>query len=205
MPKFLKGYKGRPVILVDMDGVIASYDQGIIDQLTNRYPDIPILKTRKNWYISDDYPEHSRLLRDLYDEPGFFENLPLIDHALEGWQRLIDLGYHPVICSAPQQSNPRCKIEKLNWLKREFVPEFGELIVDQAIIDKNKHLHGSFAIIEDNPKVPNADLALWKQILFNQPYNQNSQIELRMYGWLDKKLPELLTKIADISSMSQMY
>jgi len=196
MSKFLAGYKGRPVVLIDMDGVIADYDQGIINQLTERYPEIPIKKTRINWYISDDYPEHNKLLRDISDEPGFFENLPLVENAIEGWQRLIDLGYHPVICSAPQQSNPHCKIEKLNWLRRVFVPVFGELIVDQAIIDKNKHLHGSFAIIEDNPTVPNADLALWQQILFNQPYNQNSQVELRMYGWLDKELPRLLEKVA---------
>lgn len=182
-----------------MDGVIADFDQEVINQLRARYPEIPILESRSHWYISDDYPDHSRLIRDISDKQGFFENLPLIENALEGWQRLIDFGYHPVICSSPLQSNPYSRAEKLSWLKRVFAPKFGQSIVDQAIIDKNKHLHEGFAIIDDNPIMPNSDEAGWQHILFRQEYNKSSQSDLVLEGWLDEKLPELLKKAIERS------
>jgi 5'-nucleotidase len=182
----------KPTVLIDMDGVLADFDQEVINRLMIRYPHIPILKQRQNFYISDDYPEHSLLLREISDEQGFFSSLPLMENALHGWQRIIDLGYHPMICSAPMKSNPYSKSEKLEWLTNYFVPTFGQYVVDQAIITSDKHLHEGVVLIDDRPIMYGADEASWKHIIFDHPYNRSSLEQPRQYGWLDDNLPNLL-------------
>jgi len=117
--------------------------------------------------------------------------LQTVDNALKGWQRIIDLGYNPRICSAPIRANPYCLTEKLGWLRRNFVPVFGHYVVEQAIITKEKHLYDGVALIDDRPEVAKSSEASWQHIVFNKPYNQNSK-GVRLKGWLDDKLPSLL-------------
>ena len=181
----------KPTVLIDMDGVLADFDGEVISRMKHRHPRLPILKERKNFYISDDYPDNSMLVRDLSDERGFFSALPLMENALEGWQRVIDLGYHPQICSAPLKSNRYSHDEKLEWLSNYFVPVFGQYVVDQAIISSDKHLHRGIALIDDRPVMPGADEADWSHIIYDHPYNQGGN-QPRLHGWLDDKLPELL-------------
>ena len=180
-----------PVVLVDMDGVLANFDSEIIARLKSRHPNIPILNNRINHYISSDYEEHEELVKSLCDEPGLFESLPLIDHALEGWQRIIDLGYHPRICSTPLGTNPNSKAEKYIWLRQNFVPVFGEWVVDQAIITQDKHLYDGIALIDDRPEIEENESAIWKHIIYDQPYNKDVK-KPRLKGWLDAALPDLL-------------
>ena len=184
-----------PIVTVDIDGVLADFDGEVKSRLKERHSNIPILETRENFYISDDYPEHRLKVRAISDEEGFFESLPLVKNALEGWQRLIDLGVHPLICSAPIQSNPFSKVEKLNWLQQHFVPVFGEWVVDQAIITSDKHLFHATALIDDRPQMKNAEMATWKHIIFDQPYNRDILNQPRLHGWLDEALPEILKDI----------
>lgn len=178
-------------VLVDMDEVLALYDSEVIKRLKKLHSHIPIIGERTNFYIAEDYGEHAQLLRDIADEAGFFESLPVGIDALAGWQRLIDYGYHPRICSSPKLTNPYSKEEKLRWLRRHFVPHFGEWVADEAIITRDKHLYDGIALIDDRPEVKSADEAPWQHIIFDQPYNQHVDTP-RLRGWLDDSLPELL-------------
>lgn len=179
------------IVLTDMDGVLADFDGEVIRRMRKKHPDIPILDSRQKFYISDDYPEYSNIVRQLSDEPGFFESLPCIENAVEGWKRIIELGYDPQICSSPMLSNPNSGPEKLIWLREHFAPIFGCQAVDRAIITREKYIHDSIAIIDDNPKLPRADEASWTHIIYDQPYNQYRPGP-RLKGWLDDKLPSLL-------------
>ena len=181
-------------VLIDMDGVLANFDSEVLNRIQKQYPHIPILSARSNFYIADDYPEHKELVREISDQPGFFESLPLVDSALEGWQRIIDLGYNPRICSSPISSNPNSEREKRLWIEHHFVPFFGSYVVEQAIITKNKHLYEGRALIDDRPEVRDSDKASWKHIVFDQLYNKHIE-RPRLYGWRDNKLPELLDAI----------
>jgi len=191
----------KQIVLIDMDGPLADFDGEVISRLKTRYPNIPILSTRKNFYISDDYPKHSLLLRSISDEKGFFESLPLADNALEGWQRVIDLGYHPIICSAPMRSNPFSNIEKLNWISKNLVPFFGQSVVDEAIITPDKHESEGIVLIDDRSELKDYKKAMWQHIVFDEPYNQDSK-QPRLYGWLDNNLANLLKTASRTKTIS---
>jgi 5'-nucleotidase len=180
---------GGNVILVDMDGVLADFDAAVLDRLP---PEIARV-ARKNFYIAEDYPRHAADVRYITNHPDFFLELPLVDNALQGWQRLIDAGYHPRVCSAPLSRNNRSAPGKLAWLRRHFVPCFGELVVSEAIIDREKYRYDALALIDDRPEVDtNNGRATWRHIVFDRPYNEQSSAALRIRGWDDPRLEETL-------------
>jgi 5'-nucleotidase len=183
-------------VLVDMDGVMADFDGGMTSHLRDNYPEIPILDRRQHFYFIDDYPEYAEIIRSIEEEPGLFESLPVIDHALEGWQRVIDLGFHGRVCSRPLARNSACVAEKINWLRRELVREFGEYVVEEAIFTAQKYLPDAVANFDDQPKIKLAELASWQHIIFDQQYNDGVP-GVRLFGWLDQDLPELLDNATD--------
>lgn len=182
----------RQTVLVDMDGVLADFDQEAAARVRARHPSIPALGTRQNFYFFKDFEEeHHKSVLAVTDEKGFFENLPLLENALEGWQRIIDLGYRPRICSSQLLTNPHCEAEKLVWLERHFVPVFGAWVVETAIITRHKHHYDGIALIDDRPEMDKETEAPWSHVVFDQPYNQDSRA-LRLRGWLDPTLEETL-------------
>jgi 5'-nucleotidase len=186
----------KPIILIDMDGVLADFDTEIATRVKNRHPHIALLETRDNFYFSEAYPEYKTLIRAISNEAGFFNSLPLIDHALEGWQRIIDLGYQPRICSSPIRSNPHSESEKRAWLQRHFGPVFGDSVATDAIITSDKHLFDGLALIDDRPEVRNTADASWQHIVFDQPYNQTVD-KPRIHGWLDTNLAAILHAVQE--------
>jgi len=180
------------VVLVDMDGVLADFDAAVLKQLPPKVE----RRFRENFYLVDDYPRHAAAVESITSHPDFFLNLPLVDGAIVGWQRLIDAGYHPRICTAPLSRNSRSVQGKLAWLRRHFVPRFGELVVGDAIIDREKFRHGGLALIDDRPDVDtNNGQAAWRHIVFDRPYNKHSSAALRLRGWNDPHLEDILTTL----------
>jgi 5'-nucleotidase len=176
------------VVLVDMDGVLADFDAAVLQRLP-----VSARIARAHFYIAQDYPQHIAHVEDITSHPEFFRNLPLVDNALQGWQRLIDAGYQPRICSAPLSRNQEAVKNKLAWLRRHFVPRFGERVVSEAIIDKTKSRYDGLALIDDRPEVDtNNGRATWRHIVFDQPYNKHSPAALRLRGWDDPHLEDIL-------------
>lgn len=186
----------QKVVLVDMDGVLADFDGATLAYLAEHHSEIP-LSGRHNFYIREDYEDaaHQAIINELHSSQNFFTNLPPIVGALDGWQRLIDLGYEPRVCSSPLSMHQWCEEEKRAWLRQYF----GEDVVRDAYITKHKELCDGIALIDDRPVVKNAEQAPWQHILFDASYNRGETNELRMMGWDDEALSELLARAGEMS------
>jgi 5'-nucleotidase len=185
----------RPIVLVDMDGVLADFDAGIESQLIGNTLITEPFSNRTSFYIRDTYPEHQAIIESIHNGAGFFRNLPLIEGALDGWQRLLDAGYEPRICSSPLVSSLRCREEKLEWLEQHFVPRFGPSVVENALITSDKYSCEGIALIDDKPDIRRMDEAVWQHIVFDHSYNQTAKSKLRLYGWNDPNLEKLLSNL----------
>jgi 5'-nucleotidase len=176
-------------VLVDMDNVLAEFHGAVLDSLPAELSKVAI----KNFYIDEDFPTHANHIIDFTSRPEFFHNLHVVEGALEGWQRIIDLGYDPRICSAPLESNPKSIEGKHAWLDRILVPHFGRQVRERAIIDKEKYKYDGLVIIDDRSHMDtNNGQAIWQHVVFDRTYNQDSKAKFRLYGWHDPNLGEIL-------------
>ena len=183
--------KMRKTVLVDMDDVITDLSTRVEERIVEIHPDLKIIRDRERFYFYEVYPEYQDELESIVREPGFYKSLKLVEGALEGWEKIIKLGYEPRICSAPISNNDTCVPEKMIWLENFIEPFFGDGAKLEAIFDKNKYLHDGIALIDDKPIIKNSELANWQRIIFNRSYNQNIDGP-RLYGWNDENLGNLL-------------
>ncbi|MCF6386409.1 hypothetical protein L2K20_05455 [Mycobacterium sp. MBM] len=181
----------KPTVLVDMDGVLTDFDGAVLARLPQAVARVP----RANFYIVRDYPAHKADVAAIYSHPDFFYELEPVPDAMLGWQRLLELGYAPRICSAPLTLNAKSVEGKIAWLERHLVPHFGREVVDAAIFDKNKHAHDGLALIDDKPDIDtNGGAATWRHVVFDRPYNAHVGDDLRLRGWRDADLGAILAR-----------
>lgn len=193
----------KPIVLVDMDGVLADIEAPNNDIIRMHFPDIKPIAERGDYYFEDTYRTFQGVSSKIHEEnrrPGFFRDFPVISGALEGWQRILGAGYTPRICSSPIENHDTVVTEKREWLAMHFVPVFGEWVLETAIFDRDKSGYDAIALIDDRPAVRNAHQAVWEHILFDQSYNRAVATGLRLMGWYDPKLEDLLA-IAHASSL----
>jgi 5'-nucleotidase len=186
-----------------MDGVLADFDRGLRQTIDKEHPELHPphpeygrqYPERLHFYNADDYPEDQRdIVRSVHNTPGFFRNLPPIMYAFDGWQRIINLGYTPRICSAPLNANPTCIEDKLEWLEQHLVPRFGRYVVETAILGGRKAEYDAIALIDDKPKVTDSENATWTHILMTQSYNNNVETDFRLDHWHGDQLRDVLKK-----------
>ena len=199
--------KDMGTVLFDMDGVLANFNRKIIDTITEERPELhPLvfpdsnlvmrnIPKNEHFYISDDYPEeHREYVRSISDRPGFFKSLKPFENSLDGWQRVINLGYTPRICSSPLKTNPNCIEEKLEWLEDNLVPRFGRYVVETAVLNGRKADYDAIALIDDKPEVKNSDKARWTRIMWTQPYNKDIDTDFRLDSWHGNQLKDVLKR-----------
>ena len=176
----------NPIVLVDMDGVLTDFSGATQAHLESH--GIPI-RVRSNFYYQDVYPEaDTDVINKLHASQNFFRNLPPVDGAIEGWDKIKDLGYEPRICSSPLHTNEWCKEEKLEWIKEHL----GREAAKSAIIDSKKELYDGIALIDDRPAVKTSEETTWRHVVFDAPYNKDSTSTIRLNGWYDPDLPAVL-------------
>lgn len=73
-------------VLVDMDGVLANFDQRLIEILVDEHPEIQLPERRNSFYLKEDVdPRYENIINQITCRPGFFSSLLLIEGALDGW------------------------------------------------------------------------------------------------------------------------
>lgn len=171
--------KKNMVILIDQDGVLADFEQGIIDEWRRRYPSEPFvpISERKNFYAQLDYEEEKRYrIDEIMSACGFFLNLNPVPGGIEAVKEILGIGHDVRICTAPISNFENCVREKYLWVEKFFGREFTRRI----IISKDKtFVRGNF-LIDDRPSIENSHLAEWEHVLFDAPYNLQVSNKRRM-------------------------
>lgn len=93
----------RPIVYVDMDGVVADFVKGYKDSfMRDAYNDDPFTINQNCMTV-----------------PNFFRQLPMVDRGKELVNEL-NKNYQVVFLTTPMQGMTECKRDKLEWIKKYF-------------------------------------------------------------------------------------
>ena len=185
MPK-----KAKPIILVDMDGVLADFDSGFIAIWKERHPNKPYIPAdqRTTFYSTDQYPlRHRPLVWNIMRESGFFTKLPPIEGAIKGVKDLARSGFEVFFCSSPLIPNRTSASDKYSWIGKHF----GRKWLSKLILAPDKTLVDGAILIDDRPEIKGVRKPTWEHVLYDQPYNREVKERRRLSwaNWRDVLLP----------------
>src|SRR3989344_7421662 len=157
-------------VLIDMDGVIADFEKGFLDNWRKKYPDkisIP-LEQRTTFHAEEQYPtELKKLARAIYEEKGFFLSLQPISGGIEAIKEMNNSSIDIFICTSPISKYQHCVPEKYEWIDKHL----GQDWVKKIVITKDKTIVDGNFLIDDKPEITGVNKPSWEQILYEQPYN----------------------------------
>jgi 5'-nucleotidase len=160
-------------ILIDMDGVLADFDQEFLQRWKTRHPEkvfVP-LEERKTFYIKDSYPEELKSLVDeILLEGSFFREMVPVSGAKEALHEMEASGFEMFICTSPLSTYGNCVLEKYEWVEKYLGPSW----VRKIILTKDKTIVKADYLIDDKPEITGAEkIPSWEHILYDQPYNRD--------------------------------
>ncbi|XP_039357394.1 5'(3')-deoxyribonucleotidase, cytosolic type [Mauremys reevesii] len=178
--------------LVDMDGVLADFEGGVLRAFLARYPGEPHveLAERRGFSVRDQY----RCLREdlgakvasVYESPGFFLGLEPIPGAIEAMQEMIHMQDTEVfICTSPLLKYEHCILEKYSWVEKHLGPEF----VERLILTRDKTIVSADLLFDDKDTIKGAEpKPSWEHILFTCCHNKHLELQTprrRLQSWAD--------------------
>lgn len=173
------------LILLDMDGVLADFEQGFLNAWRQQHPQKPVVEIaqRKNFYIDDDYPEDCRpLVEKIFVAKGFYANLPPIAGAVEGFHAMLAAGHDVCLCTSPHSYCRDCVPEKYEWVERHLGGEFAR----RVIVTKDKTLVFGDVLIDDRVDIEGYRMPSWRHVIYDQPYNREREgLRITWANWRD--------------------
>ncbi len=168
-------------ILIDMDGVIADFDQEFLKRWRTRHPDklyIP-LEERSTFYLKDSYPKELKpLVAEILLESSFFRGMLPMPGAKEALEEMRERGFEIFICTSPLSTYNNCVLEKYEWVEKVLGPSW----VKQLILTKDKTIIKGDFLIDDKPVITGAEEhPEWEHILYDRPYNR--EVNKRRITW----------------------
>jgi 5'(3')-deoxyribonucleotidase len=164
-------------IAIDMDDVLAKTTHVIIDRInaivhTNfNYEDL--LNGEKS--IKEAFYAHYLANNSFLWEPGFFENIPVNEDAVEVVQKLSDQ-YEIFIVSAATEF-PNSLKEKLTWMEQHFP----FITWKHIVFCGHKHMIQADYLIDDHEK--NLHTFTGTPLLFTAPHNLHINDFKRVNNW----------------------
>lgn len=169
MFEFLNG--DRPVVLFDMDGVMANWQKMFDELLVQDYPHItPIPFNKITSFKTQSFyaPEHKDDIQEMLKTEGFYRDLDAYEGVVEVIHTLnkyVDV----FLCTAPYVSHKTCASEKMEWVENHLGKEWKE----RMVITSDKTLVNGVILIDDKPNISGVMKPSWEHIVFDAPYNRH--------------------------------
>jgi len=187
-------------VLIDMDGVLCDWEPTFLKTYKEKWPGRPFipLEERKEFLVRNDYKNQLGITNpnEVYEEEGWFLNLPPVEGAVEAFEYLNSReDIEVVICSAPITNYKFCVTEKYQWVEKHL----GKKAVSQLMLTKDKTIVRGDLLIDDKPLIKGLDSPSWFHALFTAAHNtwvsDLSSNQRRMDSWNIKWLDELITDL----------
>jgi hypothetical protein len=189
------------VVLVDQDGVLADFEQGLLDEMRARHPGgpaIPVARRRifsaRQQYRDEHGARWAQAADAIMHDEGFYAGLPVIEGAPAALAQLRAAGHLVLICTSPLTGSRWCVPEKLAWIERHLGPDWPR----RTVITPDKTLVGDHrqpcVLIDDRPGISGAaSPPPWTQVFFAAPYNKAAEGPRlsRWAGWREVIEPVL--------------
>lgn len=183
---------GQPVLLVDMDGVLANWigevtaRAGALARAAGYTGPMPAPEQLTNFRIAESFAdEQLPFILQAMSSPGLFRALKPFEGAMEALRELDAAGVHVAICSSPDLENPTCADDKLWWVGHYG----GSKLARKTILTKDKTTARGALLVDDKPVVTGQMQPVWRHVVFTRPYNLHIP-GLRLDSWAD--WPQLL-------------
>ena len=183
----------KPVILVDMDGVLVDFDGWIYDH-SYLWPSLsPNRSAQTHYFLTDEVSKgDAAAMRKAVNEGRIFRDAKPIPGAIEGLNRLREVA-DVWICTRPLEANRNCRDDKAAWLRTHFDADLEK----RLIITSNKSLVRGAILLDDHPKEKEIKQAVWRPVVYDQPFNQwqdgyGPWDAYPHYNWLEDPVEDLL-------------
>jgi len=165
-----------PDVLVDMDGCLVDWDKGFSQAWKGQCPIDRTISYSMEECVPDSFKAAATAL---YHSEGFFLGLPPMEGGPAALKALAAKGYRVFLCTAPVLSSLYCAQEKFEWVRKHLGPEW----LSRIIMTTDKTPVRGDVLIDDKPKITGAHHPVWKQLLFEAPYNRHVTDRPRLTKW----------------------
>lgn len=186
----------KKIVLVDLDDVLGDWRGDVIRSAQEISGNKEMFIHGRDFTAWDMLGEYRRkygetavqAILHAINTPGFHEQIPLIEGAIDGLQQLTHYGLDVYIVTWPWHGHQSCAGEKLNWVRKHFGHEWER----RTIISANKVLVRGDLLIDDRPdaaKHGNGHEPSWTHVLFTsddwpyRPHLSEHADTHRMHGW----------------------
>lgn len=178
--------KQKPILLIDMDGVVFDYYGHFSTIWRQKYPDRMWVKPEdlSSMYFDDCYPQgFQEDILEITRSKDFFEDLPPLPGAVEALKRILeDEEFEAFLCSTPDSDT----VDHLGFTgkARSIEKYLGREWLRKLILTHDKTLVQGHYLIDDKPNINGTVIPSWDQIVFNHSYNQDCK-GIRLNNWYE--------------------
>jgi 5'-nucleotidase len=172
----------KKIILVDMDGPLAQFEETFLKEWKKMFPKEPHipLRHRRKFYPRDEYPEKLRpKVEQIYKDRDFYPKISPVEEGLRAMRDMLALGIEVFICTTPLSFYYHCVFEKYDWVERHLGYEFTK----RLILTRDKTLIRGDLLIDDKPEITGIQTPAWEHIIYDFPYNRRITGKRRLVRW----------------------
>ena len=170
------------VIVCDVDDVICNLQEVVVNLFNERHGSSYKVNDFTDYDVMNVLPTQDGIvIRDMYGEPGLYNNVRPMPGAQESLQKLINMGHKVYLVTA---AIPKTYGEKVEFIKRYF-PFINE---ENIVCMKHKWMFKADVMIEDNLQTLLAK-PHYHRVLLDRPWNKCNKDYVydikRCYNWDD--------------------